>query len=48
MVGLGLFDPLSRRFGIDIQRDGYDFEALGVKLVAQRLPHGQVKAASSP
>jgi len=48
MIGLGLLDPLPRCFRIDIQCYSYDFEALGMKFVAQRLPHGQVKAASSP
>src|SRR5262249_7525615 len=41
-------DPLLRRVAVDVESYSYDFETFGIEFVAQGLPHGQVKPASSP
>src|SRR5438552_1253601 len=46
---LGLRDPRAGRGGTrGIERDGHDLETAGVQLLAQLLPHGQVKTTASP
>ena len=48
MLRLRRLDEGTRRFwAAHLQRYGHDFETLGVKLIAQRLPHGQVESAAS-
>jgi hypothetical protein len=41
-------DERARLFGIDVERDGYDLEAVVMQAGAQCLPPGQVETAPSP
>jgi hypothetical protein len=49
MRGPGTIDPGPGRLGAaGVQGDGDDFEAVGMKLISQFPPPGQIEAAPSP
>jgi len=48
VMGMSRLDERAGGVGVDIEADGDDLKSFGVQLRAQRLPPGQVEAASSP
>jgi hypothetical protein len=48
MLWSGGFDVRPAGLGTGgLKSDGHDFQAVGVKLVAEGLPHGQISGAAS-